>query len=580
MGYRIAAHLLAAAAMEAVAGAAPHVSPKGEREPQRASAKGSLMTGRALSWWSVLAAAAVAAGAWLRLQQMGAQIVIDDEWHALHKLLRADLLDTLTHLDYADYSIPITVYYRVLRDTIGVSEWSMHAPMLAAGIALVVVAPWLVREWTTARVRATWTVLLAISPLLVYVSRTARPYALTALTGTAAIVAFERWWRGPPSSRRAWGAAYVIATFAGGYLHMTSLAFTLTPFLFFMALSFRDREAVRRLLKMGAITALPLLAAILPPVINDWHMFSAKAGVDSVQVATAYRTAFLFAGAGSVPVAAFIAVCVVAGAERFRRRDRVLAAYLFTVIAVGTVAVIAARPNWIQQPIVFARYLVAVLPFMLLFAAEGVVWLVSPIHRHPAQTMCVAALGVVLVIAGPLPAQWSAPNQFTGHQRYQFDYDDEWNPFVTQHPTEPVPAFYRELARAPAGSLTIIEAPWRLESHYNPHVWYQQVHRQNVRIGMTTPLCGERNFGEYPEGTDGMALANFEHIGRVMRGETRGADFLVMHLKPWTTPPGQRILPPWPDVESCLPAIERALGPPVYRDERIVAFALARAGRP
>ena len=163
-----------------------------------------------MPWWALAVVAALAA-AWLRLQQLGAQIVIDDEWHALHKLLRADLLDILTHLDYADYSIPITVYFRLMRDTIGVSEWSMHLPMLVAGLALVVVAPWLVRSWTSLAVRATWVVLLAISPFLVYVSRTARPYAFTALTGTIALVAFERWWRGT-THRRAWAAAYVGAT--------------------------------------------------------------------------------------------------------------------------------------------------------------------------------------------------------------------------------------------------------------------------------------------------------------------------------------------------------------------------------
>jgi hypothetical protein len=50
-------------------------------------------------------------------------------------------------------------------------------------------------------------------------------------------------------------------------------------------------------------------------------------------------------------------------------------------------------------------------------------------------------------------------------------------------------------------------------------------------------------------------------------------------LQPSTTPPGQVVLPPWPDVGKCLPEIERALGGPVYRDERIVAFALARTSR-
>jgi hypothetical protein len=121
--------------------------------------------------------------------------------------------------------------------------------------------------------------------------------------------------------------------------------------------------------------------------------------------------------------------------------------------------------------------------------------------------------------------------------------------------------------------VTLIEAPWRLESHFNPHVWYQQVHRQNVRIGLTTPWCGRRDFGEYPEGYPGFRFANFTHLAAVLRGDAQGADFLVVHLVPWSVPPGENV--PWPDVARCLPEIEAKLGAPVFRDERIAVFALA-----
>ena len=540
----------------------------------RARAKGDALP------WLVLAACALAAGAWLRAHGLSAQIVVDDEWHALHKLMRADLLDIVTHLDYADYSIPLTVYFRWLHDTVGVTEWGMRAPMLAAGIALVAVAPALARSWAPLPVRATWAVLLAVSPLLVYFSRTARPYALTALLATVALIAFERWYRGE-RRRDAWGALYVGATFVAGWLHMTSLAFVLLPFAYFGARALRDGggEPLRRLLRMGAATALPLLLALAPPVANDWFMFTAKAGVDSVTPASAWRTALMLAGSAHATVAVLGGAAAAAGLVRVWRRDRVLAGYLLTVMAGGTLAILAARPNWVFHPLVFARYLVPALPLLLLLAAEGALALAPFLLRAPALgAAAAAAAGVALWHWGPLPAQGPGPNQFTGHLRHQFDYDDAHNPYVQKVPAEPVPAFYRELAKSRPASLKLIEAPWRLESHHNPHVWYQQVHRQNVMIGLVTPLCGVHNFGEYPETQAGMRLANFAHVTAVLRGNTYGADFLVVHLKPWSTPPEATV--PWPDVARCLPAIEAALGPPFYRDERIVAFALSAAGTP
>ena len=40
--------------------------------------------------WSALALLAIGAAAALRTYAIGSQVVIDDEWHALHKLMRAD----------------------------------------------------------------------------------------------------------------------------------------------------------------------------------------------------------------------------------------------------------------------------------------------------------------------------------------------------------------------------------------------------------------------------------------------------------------------------------------------------------
>lgn len=527
--------------------------------------------------WIALLVCAIAAGAWLRLRGIGSQIIIDDEWHALHKVLRADTLDIVTHLDYSDYSIPLALYFRWLYDTIGITEWGMHLPMLIAGIALIAVGPWLVRAWVSPAVGTTWAALLAVSPLLVYMSRTARPYAFTALSATIALVAFERWFRGD-QRRDEWGATYVAATFAGGYLHMTSLAFTLMPFVYFGVHAWRrDRGELRRLLRMGAATGLPLAIVLLPPVMNDWFLFTLKAGADSVTMASSYRTLLMLAGSGHALVAALLVLCGVVGAARWWRRDRGLAGYVFACVGVGALAIMATRPHFVMHPLVFARYLVPALPMLLLLAAEGVVALM-PARLGFVRAPLVALLAAAMWWFGPLPAQSLEPNQFTGHLRYQFDYDDMHNPYVRQAPSEPVPAFYRELAKRPPGSVTLIEAPWRLESHFNPHVWFQQVHRQRVLIGLTTPLCGTSNFGEYPESERGMRLANFVHLTALLRGQTFGADYLVLQMRPWSTPPGEDV--PWPDMARCMPAIEAALGAPVFVDSRIVVFALRKGDAP
>jgi len=135
--------------------------------------------------WTALFAAALIAGIGLRMWQLDAQVIVDDEWHALHKLLRADWKSVFTRFGFADHSIPLTLYYKWVYETFGLSERKMHVPMLVAGIALTAVAPRLARTWATWPTRATWAGLLAISPLLVYHSRVAalQPSTVIVLAG-------------------------------------------------------------------------------------------------------------------------------------------------------------------------------------------------------------------------------------------------------------------------------------------------------------------------------------------------------------------------------------------------------------
>ena len=53
-------------------------------------------------------------GAWFRSDQLGSQVLIEDEWHALHKLLGSGYADIASHFGYADYSIPLTLVDRWL----------------------------------------------------------------------------------------------------------------------------------------------------------------------------------------------------------------------------------------------------------------------------------------------------------------------------------------------------------------------------------------------------------------------------------------------------------------------------------
>jgi hypothetical protein len=524
--------------------------------------------------WQLVFMLALAFGAWLRVTQLPIQILVDDEWHAIHALLRFDAAQIATNFGTADYSIPLTLYDRFLALHGGLTEWRMHVPMLVAGVALLVVAPWLLRGTIRLPEAATWVALLAVSPLAVYLSRTARPYAITCLFTFVAVIAFRRWWRRAPHAGT-FAALYVVATFAAGWLHLVALAFALLPFAWYgarAALVVDARREVRRLAALGAITALPLAIALVPPLAGASGQLGEKTGVDAVTVESAYRTLLMMAGTRWPLCLAVMVVLAATGVARLHRRDAEFTGYALALIVVPAIAIALARPAWIQHPGVYARYMLPALPFALLFAAEGAVALVEWLRFAWLAPLSMAAGIAVLFVTGPMPGWLYTPNQFMGHARFQFDYDPAHNPYVRQIPKEPMPAFYRDLAKLPPASITLIEAPWRLESNFDPFPWYQQVHRQYVKIGLVTPVCGVRDFGEYPPQARGLHFRFFVHVANVLAGDTFGARYLVMHRKAWKTPPDAKV--DWPDVDACLPRIEQALGAPMYRDDAIAVFDL------
>ncbi len=535
-------------------------------------------------WW-LLSLAALLAGTFLRVSQLRTQMLVDDEWHAVRMLIHSDMAGIASHFGLADYSIPLTLYYRWLYQHAALGEWSMHLPLLVAGLALLVVAPGLLRSTLPASTRAVWLGLLAISPPLVYYSRTARPYALLALLGVVAFVAFRNW-NARRAHARAWGAAYVAAVFLAGWAHLLSLVFTLWPLAWhgLAALHAASRRAtreqalaqLRRLLVLGLLAALPLAVALVPPLLNDWRAMSGKAGADHVTFASLYRTVMMQFGVGSAWLCALMAMLFAYGVVRLWRRERGFVAMLLSAAIVGGLVIGAARPAWIQHAQVLSRYAAPIAPFLLLFVAEGVVGVLTRMRATALPALCAGACLAGLFAAGPMPGWYYRPNQFMGHALFQFDYDAHTNPYVTLLQLGPVSPFLRDLAAKPPGSVTLIETPARAQSNYMPDPWLQRMHRQNVKYALAAPVCGSGDWDEYPYSATGDRFARMGRLADILEGATWGADYLVMRLHPWTLPPGKDFPWPvaWPDMPACVARVEQRLGAPAYRDDRIVVFDL------
>jgi hypothetical protein len=474
-----------------------------------------------ISWlrreWSLGLALALALA--LRVYQLGDQILVGDEWHALDKAASAGWLEIATTFGRADHSIPIALYDRALASTIGLSEPWIRAPFLLSGLVLVLVLPLAARRFVPRAVADALAWLLAASPVLVFYSRFARPYTLTCPLALLAVWLAWRFW---DERRAGFGLGYALCVASAGYLHAAVLPFVLAPLALFAFLALRSRrgEDLRAVLAVGVITGFACALALLPPFVFDAENMGRKSGFGLPQPITVIRALRLLAGPSSSVLAYGFALPCAFGCWWLVRRERL--ARLFALAACAqALAVLAIAPAHRSDIFAFARYLLPLLPCGLLALACGL-WM--PLRNLPERVQAGLGplVGVFLVAAGPLaPAlsqrtNWAA-NELVLHMLGQDEDFGERVPRVSD--------FYRDLGRRAPGSVTLIEAPWFPPIFANAEVYYQRLHRQVVRVGfLSEPGGGPVRQGEPAYPASGFRLAHFLFVEDLLRDPAPKAD--------------------------------------------------------
>jgi hypothetical protein len=528
---------------------------------------------------------ALVVGFALRAYQLTDQIVADDEWHAIHAVIYASYPYILTHFGLTDHSIPLTLFYRTMADTTGLSEAVMRAPVLAFGVATLLVVPLLVRARFGRPTSAVFAWVLAISPLHVYFSRYARPYAITLFFTFVGAVAFFEWWTG---RGRRWGALYVVCAMLGPYFHLTGLPVLLAPLLFGVLERMRSRRAgeTRSLAELGwlaAAVAAGLAALLLPPIVSDWTALASKVEKQSLEWATVRGAFELHLGtARAWLLLAAASVMVVGAVASSRRQPRFLVYWGFLAVCQLAVAV-GGRPAGITVPITLARYALPLLPALLLMLAAGLVCIEDSacrlLRRYPVGLVGIAACGVLLYY-GPLPRIYYRPNDWTNHGLFQYGYDPARNSVYRALRPVQIPAFYQQLRQLAPASLRLVEAPWYYEWHNNLYPYYQQVHRQHMSVGFVGDVWHGNRAGEIPLTRDGFVFRNVIHVFDHAALLRRGVRFVVFH-----TDLHAELPPGWPyatpvDVTPWVEHYRRIYGPPVYTDPRVIVFDVTRLDVP
>lgn len=514
----------------------------------------------------------------LRTYQLAGQIPIDDEWHALYQALHSNVFEILTHFGDSDVSIPIALYFKVLMATIGLSDWTLRAPFLLAGLATVIMFPLMVRPFVGRFPANLFAWMLAISPQTVFFSRYARPYSLALLCAFAAVIAFRAWW---DTRERRWAVSYVGLAAVGCWLHLTDAPFVLGSFLVFgvgaLGGAFGSRtRAIRRLAGLGAVSLAGMAIVLAPPLVVDFADFLRRAGGKGLVTGNHVTKALTHAiSAGDPAVALGVGLLAIVGAGALLVRSRLFAVQLLALAGFQVAASYWFHPvaGWFAE--VGARYILPALPVILLFAAVGVAAASSVLGERVGRwvRLALAVAGcAAMAWMGPIRLIVDRPNNWASlYLGESMDwYRTYYSPAIRR-----VPEFYQRLATRPPGSITIVEATNSLFSFNNPLPFYQRIHRQKILIGMHNGLCGPPSWGEVPYGNHSMRFRNHVFLTDPSALRRRGASYVVFHRDL-----GREMIFPttWPwsiDLSACIDKYRDLVGPPAYEDFDIVVFDLA-----
>jgi hypothetical protein len=460
----------------------------------------------ALRRWVLPLAPPLLVAAFLRLAGLSGQIVTGDEVHGLRAAINFPLRRIFSFRGL-DHCMPLSAFFRLLGELgVELSESVIRAPSVVAGLLTVAVLPVLARRRGGARLAGIYAWLLALSPLLVYYSRIARPYAVAVLCASLAAAAFWRWYRG---GGHRWAVAYVVAGGLCLWFHIGMAPFVGAALAYGVAdrvaLRFRGGDDSAPGRSPGALTAVACglagaLALIVVPTLSSFRrvLLGGKQGAGNVGSEEILHVLAMQGGSAHAPLLALFWLAALAGLGMLLARRPRFALFGLALVAAQWLAVAGVfRPIGLGREHVLARYVLVTLPVVALWAAHGLEagWRAvegrrgrpGARGRRALAALVPAAAILGLALGGPYAADpWLRLGPFAGTV-----------PAVTflepppgLHP-ERVPRVYRLLARDP-GKDPVLEAIATFYSrHFDALIALGRVHRRPVVFAIELPWLAD-----------------------------------------------------------------------------------------
>lgn len=520
-------------------------------------------------------------GFWLRLNQFFVQVLNDDEWHAIHRLLTQTPLDIFLSFGLADHSIPLTLLYWLVSSWIGLSELGMRWPMMLSGLAILILFPWYIWRIIGQREAILFASMLAISPILIIYSQTARPYSITLLLVYIAHFSFYRYCSNIPY-QLAFGILFGVTAILATWMHLIVGPLVVAPFIYegvsiFFASGSERRSRFRRLLLLGLPTAIGMTILVLPPLLMNFEVIGNKSGVDSPDWQTIVGVWHVWFGTSSIWVVLIFLILAGMGLPRLWR-ELIVVRSIFLGLAITLIVILVVKPAWVHHSVTFGRYLLPAIPLLLLLVSVGTVRLADAIEQMTWPVHTVISTGVIcippllLALQTPLVEMLRRPNSYFTHSIFLFDFRPEHNRVQKWMRQEiPLSPYWMQLASLPRDSLQIAVAPFYFESYKWDAPRWEFISGQTIIPGYLTGLCVDSRFGEVPN-IDRFRFRNAVFLSDEKSLAAHKID-LIAYQKPYIAnfeDAPQTVI--GKDTSDCEAALRTRFGTPQFEDNKIIVF--------